>query len=122
MTKPAAPSEIQEQQAFRKRMYYAAPEVKLVAVPNAARRTQWEQQRAKKEGLATGFPDLLCVWPGGGIAFVEMKTRTGRVSDQQHEWIERLTRYGFPAAICRSADAAMTFLRECGAPVRERVV
>ena len=113
-------SELEEQQAFRKRVYYAAPEVKLVAVPNAARRTQWEARRAKQEGMATGFPDLMCIAPGGLIAFVEMKTHKGRVSEHQHEWIERLNRYGFPAAVCRGADAAMAYLREQGFPIRER--
>lgn len=119
MAKPPAPSELAEQQAFRKRLYYAAPSVFVVAVPNAARRTVWEARRAKQEGLAAGFPDLICLWPGG-IAFVEMKrTKGGTVSDNQAEWIERLTDYGFPAAVCRGADAAIAFLREAGAPIRE---
>lgn len=117
--KAAAPSELQEQQALRKRLYYAAPQIKLVAVPNAARRSQWEANKARQEGLAKGFPDLAAIWPGGGIAFIEMKAKTGRVSEHQQEWLDRLIAYGFRAAVCRSADAAIAFLRECGAPVRE---
>lgn len=121
MTKPVTPTELAEQQALRKRLYYSAPSVQVVAIPNAARRTQWEARRAKQEGLATGFPDLLCIWPGGGIAFVEMKrAKGGTVSENQREWIERLQGYGFPAAVCRGADAAMEFLRSAGAPIRER--
>lgn len=120
MTKPVIPTELAEQQALRKRLYYAAPEIQVVAVPNAARRTQWEARRAKQEGLATGFPDLLCIWPGG-IAFLEMKrVKGGTVSANQAEWIERLQAYGFPAAVCRGADAAIDFLRSVGAPIRER--
>lgn len=120
MTKAVVPSEFQEQQALRKRLYYSAPQVQLVAVPNAARRTHWEARRAKQEGMATGFPDLICLAPGGLVAFVEMKTAKGRVSDNQSEWIERLTGYGFPAAVCRSADAAVEFLRGLGFPIREQ--
>ena len=120
MTKAVIPSELAEQQALRKRLYYSAPSVMVVAVPNAARRTVWEARRAKQEGLAAGFPDLLCVWPGG-IAFVEMKrVKGGTVSENQREWIERLQGFGFPAAVCRGADAAIAFLREAGAPIRER--
>ena len=125
MTKPVTPipTELQEQQLLKKWLYYAAPEIKLVAVPNAARRTPWEIRQAKKEGLAPGFCDLIALWPGGGIAFVEMKrVKGGVVSDNQAEWIERLQNYGFPAAVCRGADAAVAFLREAGAPVRERAV
>jgi hypothetical protein len=121
MTKAVIPSELAEQQALRKRLYYSAPSVMVVAVPNAARRTVWEARRAKQEGLAAGFPDLMAIWPGG-IAFVEMKrVKGGTVSDNQREWIERLQGYGFPAAVCRGADAAMAFLRDAGAPIRERV-
>ena len=70
MTKAVTPSELAEQQALRKRLYYTAPTVQIVAVPNAARRTQWEARRAKQEGLAAGFPDLMAIWPGGiGINF-----------------------------------------------------
>ena len=115
------PTELQEQQAFRKRLYYAAPEVKLVAVPNAARRTQWEARRAKAEGLAAGFPDLVAMWPGGGVAFIEMKRlKGGVISPNQADWIDLLGRYGFAAAVCPGADAAIAFLRQCGAPIRDR--
>lgn len=116
----SASTELQEQQALRKRLYYAAPEIQVVAVPNAGRRTQWEAMRAKKEGLAKGFPDLIVLAPGGLVAFVEMKAMKGRVTEHQHEWIERLTRYGFRAAVCRSADAAIAFLRDCGFAIREQ--
>ena len=115
MTKPVTPipTELQEQQLLRKWLYYAAP--------NAARRTPWEIRQAKKEGLSAGFPDMLVMAPGGLIAFVELKrTRGGVVSDNQAEWIERLTRYGFRAAVCRGADEAVAFLRDCGFAIRER--
>ena len=42
--------EIDIQAAFRKRMYYASPAVKIVPVLNAGKRSQWEAMRAKKEG------------------------------------------------------------------------
>jgi hypothetical protein len=120
MTKALIPSELAEQQRLRKTLYYLAPSVMVVAVPNAARRTVWEARRAKQEGLAAGFPDLMAIWPGG-IAFVEMKRlKGGTVSENQREWIERLQGFGFPAAVCRGADAAIAFLREAGAPIRER--
>ena len=116
----AAASEVDIQATFRKRLYYAAPSVKVVAIPNAARRTRWEAMRAKKEGMATGFPDVMVIGPDGLIAYVEFKSSKGRVSEAQREWIDLLQRYTFPATIARSADEAIAFLRAHGFPIRER--
>ena len=113
-------AEIDIQASFRKRLYYAAPRVRIVAVPNAARRSRWAAAQAKKEGLAKGFPDVVCLWPGGGIAFVEFKAPKGRVSIDQAEWHEWLDDSGHRIAVARSADEAIAFLRDCGAPIMER--
>lgn len=118
--KPPAPSEIQIQAGFRNRLRYVAPAVSCVAIPNAAKRTQWAANQAKREGLATGFPDVMCVWAGGGICFIEFKSAKGRLSDNQAEWIERLRERGHRATVARSVDEAIAFLRECGAPVLEQ--
>ena len=122
MTKPGGapkPLEVDIQQAFRKRLYYTAPRVKAVAVPNAAKRTQWAVRQAKKEGLATGFPDMLVVWPGAGIAFIEFKRPGGATSDNQDEWHQRLNDMGHRVCVAYSVDQAVEFLRQCGAPVME---
>ena len=112
--------EIDIQAAFRKRCYYGAPTVKVVAIPNAARRTIWEARQAKKEGLAAGFPDVMCLAPDGLVAWIEFKTSTGRVSDNQREWLDLLARYGFNACVARSADEAVEFLRGRGFAIRDR--
>jgi hypothetical protein len=104
-------SEIQVVTLFRSRCRIMCPGVCIVAVPNAAKRTQWAAQRAKREGLATGFPDLMAIAPGK-IAFLEMKTDKGVVSVAQREWLERLTSMGFPCGVFRDADSALQFLRD----------
>ena len=114
-----APSELTIQLGFRNRLRYVAPAVHVVAIPNAAKRSQWAAMQAKKEGLATGFPDVQCIWPGG-ICFIEFKSAKGRVSDNQAEWIDRLSRYGFDVVVARSVDDAVAFIKACGAPVLER--
>lgn len=120
MAKSTGALEIDIQAAFRKRCYYAAPRVSVVAVPNAARRTQWEVSRAKKEGLSPGFPDVICIWPEGGLCFIEFKAGNGQLTEAQAEWGERLLDRGFRYSVCRTADEAVAFLRECGAPIQER--
>jgi len=109
-------AEIDIQAKFRGSLRYVGPSVHVVAVPNAGKRTPWQQRQVKKEGLATGFPDVMCIWPGG-ICFIEFKAPKGVVSDNQREWLDRLSGYGFHATIARSVEEALGFLRECGAPV-----
>ena len=109
-------------QALRKRLYYTAPTVQVVAVPNAGKRTVWAARQAKKEGMSPGFCDLLILWPGAGVAFIELKMPKGVVSPNQADWIARLGDYGHAVAVCRSVDEAVAFLRASGAPVMERAV
>ena len=40
-------------------------------------------------GCTVGIPDLLLFWRRGGVLnvlFLELKTKTGRLSDSQHSW------------------------------------
>lgn len=118
--KASAPTELQIQASLRQWLYYAAPTVHLVAVPNAAKRSPWAARQVKQEGLAKGFCDLIAFAPGGKIAFLEMKSAKGRVSPDQSEWLLRLNQMGFHAAVCRSAEEAVAFLARLGFPIRER--
>jgi hypothetical protein len=114
-------SEIEIVTLFRSRCRTLCPGVSIVAVPNAAKRSQWAAQRAKREGMAAGFPDILCFWKGPGIAAIEFKTAKGPLSDNQREWLERLLCFGIPAMVCRDPDEAMEFLRRSGAPFIGRI-
>lgn len=114
------PREIDIQAGFRARLRYSAPTVKIIAIPNAAKRSQWAAMQAKREGMQAGFPDVQCIWPGGGICWIEFKSATGRLSENQAEWLDTLTRYGFHCGVARSIDDALAILRDAGAPVMER--
>jgi hypothetical protein len=114
-------SELAIQTLFRSRARILCPAVSVVAIPNAGKRTQWAAQQAKREGLATGFPDILCFWKGPGVAAIEFKAASGRVSEAQSEWIERLNDMGIPCIVSRDPDHALEFLRQCGAPFMGRI-
>jgi hypothetical protein len=45
--------------------------------------------RTPVEGDGKGFPDLVCV-RGGRVIFAELKSSTGRLSDEQTIWISEL--------------------------------
>ena len=114
-------SEIEIVTLFRSRCRILCPAVSVIAVPNAAKRSQWEAQRAKREGLATGFPDVLCFWKGRGVAAIEFKSDTGRLSPAQVEWLARLRDMDVPCIVSRDADHALEFLRSVGAPFIGRI-
>jgi len=115
--------ELAIQVRLRSRMRMLAPGVRLVATPNAGKRTAWAAMKAKAEGMAAGFPDLNVIWSNGqgvnavpGIAFLELKDRNGSLSAAQEDWLNFLHQAGFPCGCFRSVDTAIAFLRAAGAP------
>lgn len=110
-------SELEVVTRFRSRARMRCPAVRIVAVPNAAKRGQKALNSLRREGAAFGFPDIMCLWPSRGVAFIEFKRETGgRLSTNQGEWIERLRAMGFPATVQNDPDQALEFLRGVGAP------
>lgn len=109
-------SELAIQTKFRSRARILCPAVAIVAIPNAAKRGQKALNQARREGAAWGFPDMLCFWRGGHVAAIEFKSASGKLSDNQTEWLDRLNGMGIPATVVRDPDAAIDFLRRAGAP------
>ena len=104
-------SEIQPVTLFRSRSKILCPGVRVVGIPNGGKRSQWAAAQAKREGMATGFVDLIALAPGK-IAFLEIKTARGKLSVAPEEWQERLKAMDFPCGVFRSANSALDFLRE----------
>lgn len=103
--------ELAHQVTFRTRMRTIAPAVLLVGIPNAGRRTPWEQRQRAKEGLAPGFPDMIALH-GSRTALLEFKSGTGALSPAQIDMLNKLVRLGFPVGVFRSADTAVDWLRD----------
>jgi hypothetical protein len=103
--------ELTIQIAFRRKVRLEAPSVKLVAIPNAGRRSSYEQIKRAKEGLTAGFPDMQALH-GGRIAFLEFKSGTGSLSTAQVDQMNWLHRNGFWVGVFRSADTACDWLRQ----------
>lgn len=109
------PSEIAIQTLFRSRARMQCPAVRIVAIPNAAKRGQKAMNQARREGAAWGFPDVMCL-AAGRVAFVEFKAAKGKLSDNQADWLDWLSAGGFPATVACDPDAALQFLRRHGFP------
>jgi hypothetical protein len=94
---------------------FGIPEFALFAVPNGTmyRGTQIERSiqsnYLKAEGMRPGALDLVLAVARGGYhgLFTEMKTRTGRISDEQSAFLTYLDSSGYKAVVCRSTEEAI---------------
>lgn len=71
----------------------------LFALPNAGKRTVREATKIKREGLLTGVPDLFLAIPNKKYHgyFIELKTKSGKLTPQQKECIIMLNEQGYLA-------------------------
>lgn len=62
-------------------------------------------------GVPKGFSDLFGFRKSDGKAvFIEVKTKTGRISPQQLHFIEMMRNEGAIAGVCRSAEEALELI------------
>lgn len=61
-----------------------------------------------------GVPDRMVCLPGGFIAFVELKTETGKLTDLQAVQIRRLKDMGQRVYVSYGIRGIVDFLYECG--------
>lgn len=109
-------SEEKRQLAFLNAARMMCPAVDIFAVPNGAKRSQWAAMKAKREGMKAGALDLVCTWPGGGVAFVEFKDGSSMPDANQRDRLNMYVRQGHHAGVFRQEKSALEFLRACGAP------
>jgi len=112
--------ELKRQSAFLRDAKIICPGVDIFAVPNAAKRTQWAANKAKREGLTAGVLDLVATWKGGGSAFLEFKNGKEMPDANQRDRLNMLTRQGHHCGVFRQEKSALEFLRRCGAPFIDR--
>ena len=64
-------------------------------------------------GVPAGFSDLFGVRLSDGKAvFIEVKTKSGRVSENQNHFIEVMKNAGAVAGVCRSVQEAVRLIEE----------
>lgn len=109
----AEPKEEDEQIAlFRWAAYNVGkwPELKLlIHIPNGGKRSKAEAARFKAMGVKAGVSDIFLPVARGGNhgLWVELKRlKSGRLSADQAEWIQEMTRHGYAATVCRGWQQA----------------
>jgi hypothetical protein len=102
------------------RKWLAANNILAWAVPNGAHIAGGEQERIRKvsamkaDGLMPGVPDLTIITKTGKVGFLEVKTPTGKVSNDQKHVHRVLRDRSAPVAIVRSVDDTKQTLLEWG--------
>jgi hypothetical protein len=64
---------------------------------------------AKGQGMLSGVPDLFLPVPKNGFhgLFIEMKSEKGRVTENQHWFLNNAESLGYKTAVCYSAKEAI---------------
>lgn len=85
----------------------AIPYLIVFSIPNGGYRS-WAAARTMKEtGQLAGVLDILAIHPATRIPhFMEVKTPTGRLTDEQKEFSAKLETLGIPYAVVRSLEEA----------------
>ena len=107
------PTEDEEQESLFRWAAFASAKYpylkRLMHIPNEGKRSYTTGARLKRMGLSKGFPDLFLplMKNGKGGLFIELKrSKGGRVTPEQEEWIASLNEEGYTAVVCRGWDEA----------------
>lgn len=114
--KPRDYSEHRLQKAVVQFMKRAAkPGAFCFACPNGMVSDHVSVARMKDAGLFPGVADLVVVLPSREVAFLELKTPTGRLQPSQKDFKSLCARYDIKYAIARTIDEAIEVLVKWGA-------
>lgn len=87
------------------------PEIasRIYAIPNGGMRNAIIAMKMKAEGQKKGMPDLCLPLPKKGFhgLYIELKTKTGRLSPEQKKVISQLNSDGFKAVVCFGHEEAI---------------
>lgn len=75
--------------------YMRRENIKFFAVPNGGKRNVREAVKLKRAGVLAGVSDLIILRSFRDIAFVELKTMTGRLSLSQKAFRSIVEAFGF---------------------------
>ena len=90
----------------------------LFSVPNGGKRNVVTASIMKKEGVRRGVLDIFfakCILKENAFKiglFIEIKTKDGKLSKEQKEFIKKVEAEGFKCEICRSLDEFMKVINE----------
>jgi hypothetical protein len=87
-------------------------------IPNGGKRSAETARLMKALGTMPGVFDIEILAPGPRTFWLECKSDTGRLSDEQESFRVDLIKMGFPYAVVRSLDDVRDFILQNGIPNR----
>jgi hypothetical protein len=94
-------------------------EYKIWHTPNGGFRDEVEAGKLKRMGVLAGVADLIIMGLTRRLFFLEVKTKTGRLSRAQKDFRDFCLLVGYPFAVVRSVEDARAFLLENHIQTRE---
>ena len=81
-------------------------------IPNGGKRSKAEAAIFKAMGVKSGVPDIFLPEPRGAYhgLYIELKSRSGKPSQDQTDMLERLQSAGYLACICDSFEKAIKII------------
>ena len=76
----------------------------IFSIPNGGTRKKLEAITLKATGLLAGVSDLIVILPNGKLIFVEIKTDTGKMSEKQIEFKQRVEELGYEYWLIRNIE------------------
>lgn len=86
----------------------------LHAIPNGGHRNIKVARKLKAEGVTPGVSDLCLPYPARSYhgLYIELKTKTGKATAVQKEFIAYADTQGYKAAVCYSAQEAIELIEK----------
>ena len=106
-------SEAQEQFAVIEWVHLMHLEHIVIHIPNGGKLSPMQGAKLKKLGQRKGCSDLFIVRSSGWFKglFLEMKSKKGRVSPEQKQFLADMKAEGYDTAICYGADEAISCIK-----------
>jgi hypothetical protein len=98
------PTEHEEQRELVRWFRQTWPGVRIFAIPNGGARSPATASRLKAEGVSSGVPDLFI--PAWGLWLEMKRTKGGRVSSEQKDWIKYLESVKYWCIVGKGAEDA----------------
>lgn len=106
------PTEAEEQTALFQWAAYHSKLKYMYAVPNGGSRNLIEAANLKRQGVKSGVPDICLPVAREDYhgLYIELKVGKNKISENQKEWMEYLTKAGYKTAVCYGFEEAKGLL------------
>lgn len=84
----------------------------LFHIPNGGYRNSKEGATLKRLGVTAGVSDLFLAYPNKHChgLWIEVKSKEGKLSKKQREWLLKMRGVGYQTAVCYSIDEAICII------------